>query len=218
MDAACGWRPPIEPGAPDNLADFIATIRAKPPHGGAFHYVSPNAVVLGWVLEAVSGERFADLLSRLIWQPMGAQFDADLAVDRRGKSQTEGGLNVTLRDLARFGELHRLGGCGIVPAAWIEDLRTAGDADAWDRGTMADMMPGHHYRSQWYTNLRHPHRPFFTAGAFGQSVFVDPVAELVIAKLSCFPGDKEDKLFDDMFRAFHGIAAALSDTTKGRRP
>jgi hypothetical protein len=149
---------------------------------------------------------------------MGAQFDADLAVDRCGRSQTEGGLNVTLRDLARFGELHRLGGCGIVPAAWIEDMHENGDADAWNRGTMATMMPGHHYRSQWYTNLRHPHRPFHTAGAFGQSVFVDPVAELVIAKLSCFPGAEEDALFGDMFRAFHAIAETLTDTTTGRRP
>ena len=218
LDAACGWRPPIRPGAPDNLADFMATIRAKPPHGGAFHYVSANSVVLGWVLEAVTGERFADLLSRLIWQPMGAEFDADLALDRCGRSQTEGGLNVTLRDFARFGELHRLGGCGIVPAAWIEDMRENGDADAWDRGTMAHMMPGHHYRSQWYTDLRHPHRPFHTAGAFGQSVFVDPVAELVVAKLSCFPGGEEDALFGDMFRAFYAIAEALTDTTIGRRP
>jgi hypothetical protein len=211
MDAACGWRPPIEPGAPDNLADFMATIRAKPPHGGAFHYVSANSVVLGWVLEAVSGERFADLLARLIWQPMGAEFDADLVLDRCGRSQTEGGLNVTLRDLARFGELHRLGGRGIVPAAWIEDMHRNGDADAWDRGTMAHVMPGHHYRSQWYTNIAHAHRPFFTAGAFGQIVFVDPVAELVIAKLSCFPGTEDDGLFGDMFRAFFAIAHALSD-------
>ena len=215
LDAAGGFRPPIKPGAPDNLADFIATIRPKPPHGGPFHYVSATAVVLGWVLEAVVDERFADLLSRHIWQPMGAEFDADLVVDRCGKSQTEGGLNVALRDLARFGELHRLGGAvngrQIVPKAWIDDFRDNGDADAWDKGTMAAGLPGLHYRSQWYTNRSHPHRPFFTLGAFGQVVLVDPVAELVMAKLSCYPGSLDDNLFDDMFRAFYAIAQALTE-------
>ncbi len=212
MDAACGWRPPIRPGAPDCLADFLPTMRARPPHGGPFHYVSPNAVVLGWVLEAATGERFADLLSRLIWQPLGAEFDGHLVRDSRGASQTEGGLNVALRDLARFGELHRLGGAvggrRIVPAAWIADMQTNGDATAWDAGTMAAMMPGHRYRSCWYVDFSHPHRPYFTAGAFGQSVFVDPVAEVVVARLSCFSGD-EDARFEEMFRTFHAIAHAL---------
>ena len=213
LDAAAGWRPPIRQDAPDNLADFMRIIRAKPPHGGPFHYVSANSIVLGWVLEAVSGERFAELLSRLIWQPMGAEFDADLVLDRRGRSQTEGGLNVTLRDLARIGELHRLGGRGIVPSAWIDDMRHNGDSEAWDRGTMASVMPGRHYRSLWYTDLRHARRPFMALGAFGQSVFVDPAAELVIAKLSCFPPAEEGALFDDMFRAFHAIARAFATTS-----
>ena len=212
MDAACCWRPPIRPGAPDNLQDFIATMRARPPHGGPFHYVSPNAVVLGWVLEAAAGEPLAALLSRLVWQPMGAEFDAHLVRDRRGASQTEGGLNVALRDLARFGELHRLGGVvggrRIVPESWIADLRSGGDRAAWDAGTMAALMPHHSYRSKWYIDHGHPHRPIFTAGAFGQSVFVDPVAQVVVARLSCFSGD-EGPRFDEMFRTFHAIAHAL---------
>ena len=158
----------------------------------------------------VSGARFADLLSRLIWQPMGAEFDADLVLDSNGASQTEGGLNVTLRDLARFGELHRLGGelggRRIVPAGFIADFRDNGDAQAWDAGTMAAEMPGFHYRSQWYTNRQHAHRPFMTLGAFGQSVYVDPVSEVVAAQLSSFPGDEEGPLFDAMFRCFYAIS------------
>ncbi|MBT5434636.1 MAG: serine hydrolase [Rhodospirillaceae bacterium] len=212
MDAACGWRPPVEPGAPDNLLDHIRTIRSAPPHGGAFHYVSPTALVMGWVLEAATGETFAELVSRLIWQPMGAEFDGDLALDRCHRSQTEGGLNVTLRDLARFGELHRLGGTAngtrIVPEAWITDIRENGDPDAWDAGTMADIMPGHHYRAMWYTNRSHPHRPMMTMGAFGQTVYADPVAELTIAKLSSFP-NAGDELFGEMFRCLQAITDAL---------
>ena len=213
LDASFGWRPAIEAGAPDNLLDFVKTVRANAPHGGRFHYASVNAVVLGWVLEALSGERFADLLSTHFWQPMGAEFDADLILDRRGMSQTEGGLNVTLRDLARFGELHRcegaLHGRQVVPAAWVADLRGSGDRDAWDQSLMSADFPGHHYRSQWYTHCTHAHRPFFTLGAFGQIVYVDPVAELVIAKLSCHPATGPEGPFIDEFPALRAIAKAL---------
>jgi len=212
MDAACGWRPLIATGDPTNLADFFPTMRGKPPHGGSFHYVSPNAVVLGWMLEAVTDRPFADLLSERIWQPMAAACDADLVLDSQGRSQTEGGLNVTLTDLARFGELHRAGGARggrqIVPEDFIADMRANGDTEAWSRGTMANEMPGHTYRSQWYVDRSHAHAPFFTAGAFGQSVWVDPVAEVTIAKLSCFPNEAEH-LFGEMFQAFHAIAQAL---------
>ena len=213
MDAACGWRPAIRADAPDNLFAFIRTIRGRPPHGDAFHYVSPNAVVLGWILEAATGERFADLLSTHIWQPMRAEHDADLILDRRGMSQTEGGLNVSLRDLVRFGELHRLEGVmhgrQIIPAAWITDLRENGDVGAWNKGDMNDFLPGHHYRSQWYTHRNHPRRPFFTLGAFGQIVYVDPVAELVMAKLSCHPGEH---VFENVLLAFRAIGDEFSPT------
>ena len=144
---------------------------------------------------------------------MGAEFDADLVLDRRGMSQTEGGLNVTLRDLARFGEMHRregeMNGRQVVPVAWIEDLREKGDSKAWDEGVFAEALPGHHYRSQWYTHRVHPHRPFFTLGAFGQTVYVDPMAEVVIAMLSCHPTCLDAEQFDTMFRAFRAIGDVL---------
>ena len=138
---------------------------------------------------------------------MGAEFDAYVVLDRPGMSQTEGGLNVTLRDLARFGELHRRKGevndCQAVPATWIEVLQECGDPESWDQGTMASSLPGHHYRFQWYTHRAHPHRPFFTLGAFGQSVYVDP--EVVIAKLSCHPTSVDGERFDEMFCAIRAI-------------
>ncbi len=209
LDAAGGWRPPIRPDGPRTLLEFMRTVRSGSSHGGPFHYVSANSIVLGWALEAATGERFAELLSRCVWQPMGAEFDAYVVLDSRGMSQTEGGLAVTLRDLARFGELHRRGGDWeghrVVPAAWIEDMRANGDVQAWNDGVFAQDLPGHHYRSQWYTHRAHPHRPFFTLGAFGQSVYVDPAAEAVIAKLSCHPAMVDAERFDEMFCAFRAV-------------
>ena len=54
--------------------------------------------------------------------------------------------------------------------------------------------------------------PFFTLGAFGQSVYVDPEAEVVVAKLSCHPSSVDGERFDNMFRAIR----AICDWSKSR--
>ena len=214
LDVAAGWRPARE-GKPDNLRDYIATMRPAGEHGAAFHYVSTNTDLLGWILERVSGLDFATLLSREIWQTMGAEADAYITLDRLGAPQTDGGLCVTTRDLARFGLLHLrngvLNGRRIVPESWIRDFRENGDAAVWDRGNFAEFMPGCHYRSKWYTDLNDAHRPYLGIGIHGQMLFVDPVASVVIARHSSHPAPADDKFFDDMERAFKAIAHALSD-------
>ena len=213
LDAASGWAAPIE-GSPDNLRDYFATMRPAGRHGEIFHYVSTNTDLLGWILERVSGTDFATLLSREIWQPMGAESDAYITVDRLGAPQTDGGLCVTTRDLARFGQLHLqngvMNGRRIVPESWIRDFRENGDAEAWNRGSFAEMMPGCHYRSKWYTDLQDPHRPSFGIGIHGQMVFVDPVAGVVCARHSSHPSPADPKFFNDMERSFKAIAHALA--------
>ena len=213
LDVAAGWRPPRE-GVPDNLRDYIKTMRKAGEHGVAFHYVSTNTDLLGWILERASGVDFATLLSREIWRPMGAEFDAYVTLDRLGAPQTDGGLCVTTRDLARFGQLHLqqgvMNGRRIVPEEWIRDFRDNGDPQVWDRGNFAEHMPGFHYRSKWYTNRRDPHRPYLGIGIHGQFLFVDPVAGVVIAKHSSHPTPVDGPYFDDTERAFKAIAHALA--------
>ena len=214
LDVAAGWRP-VREGAPDNLRDYIRTMRkAEGEHGAAFHYVSTNTDLLGWILERVSGTDFATLLSREIWRPMGAEFDAYITLDRLGAPQTDGGLCVTTRDLARFGQLHLqhgvMNGRRIVPEEWIRDFRENGDPEVWDRGNFAEFMPGFHYRSKWYTDRQDSHRPCLGMGIHGQFLFVDPVAGVVIAKHSSHPTPVDGPYFDDTERAFKAIAHALA--------
>lgn len=214
LDVAAGWRP-VREGAPDNLRDYIRTMRkAEGEHGVAFHYVSTNTDLLGWILERVSGTDFATLLSREIWRPMGAEFDAYITLDRLGASQTDGGLCVTTRDLARFGQLHLqqgvMNGRRIVPEEWVRDFRENGDPEVWDRGNFAEFMPGFHYRSKWYTDRRDRHHPCLGMGIHGQFLFVDPVAGVVIARHSSHPAPVDEAFFDDTERAFKAIAHALA--------
>ncbi|MBL0233024.1 MAG: serine hydrolase [Chitinophagaceae bacterium] len=65
-----------------------------------------NTFVLGWLVEKVTGKKYADLVTELIWKPMGASSDAYMCLSEKGIPWPHGGLSATLRDLARFGMLY----------------------------------------------------------------------------------------------------------------
>src|SRR5262249_9574081 len=80
---AANWNP-LEPGdPPSDLRSFYAELtKSSGEHGGPFNYVSPNTDLLGWVIERAAGRRYADLMSELIWRPMGAGRSAYIPADR----------------------------------------------------------------------------------------------------------------------------------------
>jgi CubicO group peptidase (beta-lactamase class C family) len=196
---AAGWNP-LDPGdEPSDLRSFYRQLTdAAGPHGGPFTYVSPNTDLLGWAIERATGCRYADLVSDLIWKPMGAWRSAYITVDRLGAPRCAGGVCATVRDLARVGQLivegGVRGGTQVIPASWIDDMVAGGDAAAWASGNGADYFPGvpMRYRSQWYVQDGAPPL-LFGLGIHGQNLFIDRRNELVIAKVSsqAIPMDHE---------------------------
>jgi CubicO group peptidase (beta-lactamase class C family) len=188
------WRPDgAEPRPADALA-YYATLHNDGPHGGPFRYRSILTDVLGWVLERAAGARLHELIEALIWQPMGAQFDAEITLDARGNAMADGGICATLRDLGRFGLLfsgtgQRSSPWDVVPASWLGD--TINGAPDGPAAFIAAEEPvrytkGAHYRNCWWVS--DPAVPFFyAAGINGQNVFVHQPAQVVIAKLSTWP-------------------------------
>jgi len=190
---------PLAPGeSPSDLRTFFRSLVQKDgTHGGHFHYVSPNTDLMGWVIERATGKRYADLVSELLWRPIGAGRSAYVTVDRLGAPRCAGGICATTRDLARLGLLLAEGGaCSgkqIVPSNWIEDILTQGDPEAWDQGDFAKYYPRMpmHYRSQWYV-LGGAEPMMFAMGVFGQNLFIDGKNQIVIAKLSSHAHPMDD--------------------------
>jgi len=151
---ATNWGP-LDPGeAPSDLRSFYRAMTERDgPHGGRFHYVSPNTDLLGWVVERATGRRYADLISDLIWRPMGAARSAYITVDRLGAPRAAGGICATVRDLALVGQLianaGTRGGKQVLPRAWLDDMAAGGDPQAWSAGDFAAYIPGARYRSKW---------------------------------------------------------------------
>jgi CubicO group peptidase (beta-lactamase class C family) len=187
-----GLLEPSVPGnTPDSLIAFLATLQKGPgDHGGPFHYCSPNSDVLGLVIERASGQRFADFAAARLWQPLGARQDAYITVDAIGSARTGGGFCMTPRDLARIGEMMRLGGTTngrtIVSQDWVMDTITNGSAKAWRAGKFVEWLPDGRYRNKWY-QTGDASGAFFALGIHGQYLYVNPRAELVVAKFSSQP-------------------------------
>ena len=187
------WRLRTRRSLPDDITAYFPTLRNQGPHGGPFEYRSVLTDVLGWVMERAAGTRLPDLISRELWQPMGAEFDADITVDAHGNAMADGGVCCTLRDLARFGQVlangGRRGSHQVVPRAWIRDTLTPDHDTVAAFAATADareLAAGSYYRNQFW--VVDPEAPIFmSSGINGQAVFVHGPAKVVIAKLSTWP-------------------------------
>ena len=207
-----GWKPPSPENADGDLRSWLPSVKKKGEHGAAFHYVSPCTDLLGWILERIGGRPFHAMFSDMIWQPMGAEFDAYVTVDRLGAQRTAGGICVTLRDLARFGQMLLEGGHAngrqIVPGAWIDDTVTNFDRAAWAAGESADYLPTGGYRNKWWI-IGNDHGAYTGIGVFGQWLYIDPAASVVVAVFSSQPLPTDDNVSIDSVRCFDAICRAL---------
>lgn len=186
---ANGMAPPL-PGTPQlSLLDYLTTIGKQGEHGRVFAYKTVNTDVLAWILRRVSGQSLSDLLSTRIWQLMGAEEDAYYHVDRLGIESGGGGLNTTTRDLARFGEVMRnrgaFNGRQIFPASVADAIARGGDPGKFAPAGYAT-LPGWSYRNQWWVS-HNDHGAYMARGVFGQALYIDPKAEMVIARYASHP-------------------------------
>ncbi|MCA3823534.1 MAG: serine hydrolase, partial [Burkholderia sp.] len=194
-----GLLDPRREGEPaETVIDLLASLpRGAGEHGGPFHYCSPNSDVLGLVIERASGRRYADFAADRLWRPLALRHDGCITVDIAGTARSGGGLCMTVRDLARIGELVRLGGIvngrRLIPEHWMTDTLTGGSAQAWRQGNFSSWLPNGKYRNKWY-QVGNRSGACFAIGIHGQWLYVDPLRETVIAKFSSQPQPTHDEV------------------------
>lgn len=166
---------------PDTLYDFLKALVQEGPHGEAFAYKTVSSEVLAWIIKRVEGRDLSTVLSDRIWSRIGSEEDAYFNIDVVGTEVGGGGLNATLRDLVRFGEMMRKDGDGVVPKAVVDDIRFNGSVEAFKPAGYFT-LPGWAYRNMWWVS-NNAHGAYMARGIYGQNVFIDPKAEMVIARL-----------------------------------
>jgi CubicO group peptidase (beta-lactamase class C family) len=196
---------------PRSYYEFLQTVKPQGSHGEAFTYRTANTDALGWILARVTGKSVAELLSERIWSRMGAEQDAYMSVDSIGTPFAGGGLSTGLRDLARFGELIRnngvFNGRRIVPAQAVADIRRgASRADFAKAGYQ--QLAGWSYRNMWWIT-HNEHGAFAARGVHGQTIYIDPKAEMVIARFASHPVAGNAAIDPTSLPAFHALARHL---------
>jgi len=142
-----------------------------------FFYSSVTSEVLGWAIERLTGVELSTLLSDKIWRHVGAERNAYSTLDKKGRLQASGGLSITPRDLARFGEMMRKGEF---------HLANIKGSDTFDEGLFSPIFREGGYRGHWWL-LDKEKGVSIAMGIYGQYLYINPLQELVIVKLSSEP-------------------------------
>ncbi len=191
LDRIYGVRPPRSSRHPGSSYDYATTTRKRGRHGEGFEYVSLDVNVLAWVLERAAGACLPDLIRSQVWSKLGGEHDAYIALDVAGSAQAESGMCSSLRDLARLGlALSRrgeLGGRQVVPAAWVEQIMRGGDREAFAGHEEANVITEGSYKNNFWVARSGEEAAFTGSGIYGQMIYVNPKAQLVIAKFSTQP-------------------------------
>jgi len=181
-------RPANYQGAQTSYA-YLETLGKEYPHGERFSYKTVNTDALAWVMSRATKKPLSELLRERLWNKLGVEQDAYFTVDPVGTEFAGGGLNLTLRDMARFGEMMRLGGRyrgrQIVPAAVVDDIRRGGDRELFAKAGYKTLS-GWSYRNMWWVS-HNSDGAFSARGVHGQLIYIDSKAEMVIVRFASHP-------------------------------
>lgn len=203
---------PHPEGTPQGFYDYLPTVVKEGEHGNIFGYSTANAEVLGWLVATVSGKSVATLLDELIWSKMGMEQDAYYQIDALGTPFAGGGLNASLRDLARVGEMMRRGGLWqgeqIIPRKAIEDILKGGSKEAFAASIYGKTLKGWSYRNMWWIT-ENANGAYMARGVHGQAIYIDPAAQMVIVRLASSPHSSNLELDATSLPAYEAVSSYL---------
>lgn len=198
-----------------SFRDFAKTLKQSKEPGTYHHYVSIDTQVLGFLLAEVTGMSLQDYLHEKIWNKIGMEDEAYYIVDNLGVEMALGGLNASVRDFAKFGQLYlnkgQWEGEQIVPEDWVNaSHNTDGPHLIPGESELSSSVWG--YGLQWWVP-GFPDTDYTASGVYNQYIYVDPITKVVVAKTSSnhrFTAEKEysKAAHVAMFRA---IAKSITD-------
>lgn len=196
---------------PANYFDYLKTVQKQHRHGDAFAYKTVNTDVMGWIISRVLDKPLDQVLSERIWKPIGAHYDGYYQIDGSGIAFAGGGFNANLRDMAAFGEMIRNNGFfnkkQILPEDVIKDIQKGGDPKLFEKSGYG-LLKGWSYRNMWWVT-HNEHGAFAARGVHGQTIYIDPVGEMVIVRLASHPvaGNAANDPYS--LPAYHAVARYL---------
>lgn len=185
-----------------SMDGFAASLKEREAEPGArWHYVSIDTHVLGMIIRGATGEDIPELMERHILAPLGMEKAPYYLTDGYGVSFVLGGLNVTTRDYARFGQMIAQGGewqgRQVVPRDWVEE------------STSPQAPGGVGYGYQWWIADGAAPGEVNAQGIYGQYIWIDRARNVVIAVNAADRGFEEPGVAAGNIALFRKIAAGL---------
>ncbi|ANM30896.1 beta-lactamase [Acidobacteria bacterium Mor1] len=183
------------------LFDYMRGLPAEAAPGKRFNYSTGETNVAGALLRAAIGNNLSVYLEDKIWRPFGMESDAAWTLDRpRGEELGGCCLNATLRDYARIGRFAvRDGvlpdGTRVLPEGWMTQSTTPSPA-ADQYGYYWWLLGGGTYAA---------------IGIFGQTIWIDPQRDIVIAMHSAWPEATGRELSRHRMAFLASLAEALAE-------
>lgn len=172
--------------------------------GEAWQYVSIDTHVIGMVIRGATGRSIGELLEEKIIKPMGLETAPYYVTDGEGVAFVLGGLNVTTRDYARFGQMFlnggRWNGAQIVPQDWVAtSTRASAPTVAGNTG----------YGYQWWVPVGAVEGEYMARGIYGQYIYVNRPLGVVIASTAADKKFREAGVSAQNIAMFRRIAAGI---------
>jgi CubicO group peptidase (beta-lactamase class C family) len=184
--------------------------------GSRFNYASYLTNLLPMVLEREYGVPAVELYEQYLYAHIGAEQPALINLDSTGAPITEGQVNLTLRDFARWAYPMINGGKGfggdqVVPASWVDETyrHDADRAAAFAAGDSGKELPGAEYHNQ--TWVLEPGNVVAMLGIHGQFAYLDRSRDLMIAGASSFPDQTNALLGATMHLLWDKISELTSE-------
>ncbi len=167
--------------------EFASTLVNKIPPGTFNHYVSIDTHVLGMIIVRSTGKSLTEYMQEKLWNKIGAEYNAYWIVDGKGMEMALGGLNITLRDFAKMGQLFlRKGnwnGEQIIPEQWVSASTTPDGAHVMPGDNPNSSHSPFGYGYQWWIPDG-TEGEFLARGVYNQYIYINPTTETVIVKNS----------------------------------
>lgn len=210
-EAASPLPKPDDYTGPNGYFEYLQTVKKKGQHGAEFNYRTINSDALGWIISRTTGKAVDDLLSERIWQKIGAEQSAYMTVDAKGTPFAGGGISAGLHDMARIGSLMlnkgEINGQRLFPAAVVDNIEAGGNKNVFAKASY-DQLKNGSYKSMWWL-FNNPTPIYAARGVHGQTVYVDPAADMVIVRFASYPEASNGKIDPTSLPAYSAVANYL---------
>ncbi len=176
-----------------SLDEFTTRYKDRDFKPGEFiRYVSIDTHAIGMVLSGATGKSPSENFEDVLGSQLGFSQGIHYITDSEGGEYVLGGLNMSARDYALFGKLFLQDGVWddqqLISKSWVDESTARADIPRADGGPLG-------YGYQWWRPILRDgtlyQDDYYAAGFYGQFIYVNPEANMIIVKLSVFPDSSE---------------------------